>query len=380
MDFDGLSSEVNPQISGSCEMLGDGKQSVSRRSGRKVELAVRFRDPDSVQRPPRETTVNRVVIARESGFAENFAVKDEPVFSSDMPPQTSGKLYGTKCAKRVAKHGKHCRSMVALEGCTAYASEVIVIAKVAFDPRRSRHVLLDFFNGQFEQRLAEVGRKVTPRTVATAFKGSQQDCVFAALAASQAARRMQPFYPFGDLRSGVLQHLDRSAGVLILRGTAQIYPSFDRGREPVKNLFRQSAFTKRPLHAIENFPFAQQGNNIQAGGRVDHLAWTPRRGAIQAIVWVRRIPPLYAGRGGQFAQNSGVLREFLSPVWDSKHLMKAIALRQLTRRNRMKIMETTEIAPTCHSSIKLVETAEVAPTCHNNVKLVESTEVAPTCH
>jgi len=46
---------------------------------------------------------------------------------------------------------------------------------------------------------------------------------------------------------------------------------------------------------------------------------------------------------------------------------------------QMKIVETTEIAPTCHAGYKLVETAEVAPTCHN-FSLVETTEVAPTCH
>jgi len=51
-----------------------------------------------------------------------------------------------------------------------------------------------------------------------------------------------------------------------------------------------------------------------------------------------------------------------------------------TRRlAQMKIVETTEIAPTCHAGYKLVETAEVAPTCHN-FSLVETTEVAPTCH
>jgi len=51
-----------------------------------------------------------------------------------------------------------------------------------------------------------------------------------------------------------------------------------------------------------------------------------------------------------------------------------------TRRlAQMKIVETTEIAPTCHAGYKLVETAEVAPTCHN-LSLVETTEVAPTCH
>jgi hypothetical protein len=51
-----------------------------------------------------------------------------------------------------------------------------------------------------------------------------------------------------------------------------------------------------------------------------------------------------------------------------------------TRRlAQMKIVETTEIAPTCHAGYKLVETAEVAPTCHN-FRLVETTEVAPTCH
>jgi len=51
-----------------------------------------------------------------------------------------------------------------------------------------------------------------------------------------------------------------------------------------------------------------------------------------------------------------------------------------TRRlAQMKIVETTEIAPTCHAGCKLVETAEVAPTCHN-FSLVETTEVAPTCH
>jgi len=48
--------------------------------------------------------------------------------------------------------------------------------------------------------------------------------------------------------------------------------------------------------------------------------------------------------------------------------------------NIMKIVEISEVAPTCHSNFKLVETAEVSPTCHNNFKLVESTEVAPTCH
>jgi hypothetical protein len=46
----------------------------------------------------------------------------------------------------------------------------------------------------------------------------------------------------------------------------------------------------------------------------------------------------------------------------------------------MKIVEISEVAPTCHNNFKLVETAEVSPTCHNNFKLVESTEVAPTCH
>jgi hypothetical protein len=30
--------------------------------------------------------------------------------------------------------------------------------------------------------------------------------------------------------------------------------------------------------------------------------------------------------------------------------------------------------------MKILEISEIAPTCHNNVKLVESTEVAPTCH
>jgi len=44
----------------------------------------------------------------------------------------------------------------------------------------------------------------------------------------------------------------------------------------------------------------------------------------------------------------------------------------------MKIVEISEVAPTCHSNFKLVETAEVSPTCHSNFKLVESTEVAPT--
>jgi hypothetical protein len=48
--------------------------------------------------------------------------------------------------------------------------------------------------------------------------------------------------------------------------------------------------------------------------------------------------------------------------------------------NIMKIVEISEVAPTCHSNFKLVETAEVSPTCHSNFKLVESTEVAPTCH
>jgi hypothetical protein len=46
---------------------------------------------------------------------------------------------------------------------------------------------------------------------------------------------------------------------------------------------------------------------------------------------------------------------------------------------QMKIVETAEMAPTCHAGYKLVETAEVAPTCHN-FSLVETTEVAPTCH
>jgi len=45
----------------------------------------------------------------------------------------------------------------------------------------------------------------------------------------------------------------------------------------------------------------------------------------------------------------------------------------------MKIVETAELAPTCHAGCKLVETAEIAPTCHN-LSLVETTEVAPTCH
>ena len=52
----------------------------------------------------------------------------------------------------------------------------------------------------------------------------------------------------------------------------------------------------------------------------------------------------------------------------------------LQGEKRMKIVEISEVAPTCHSNVKLVETAEVAPTCHNSVRLVESTEVAPTCH
>jgi len=46
---------------------------------------------------------------------------------------------------------------------------------------------------------------------------------------------------------------------------------------------------------------------------------------------------------------------------------------------RMKIVETAEMAPTCHASYKLVETEEVAPTCHS-FSVVETTEVAPTCH
>jgi hypothetical protein len=41
----------------------------------------------------------------------------------------------------------------------------------------------------------------------------------------------------------------------------------------------------------------------------------------------------------------------------------------------MKIVETAELAPTCHAGCKLVETAEVAPTCHN-FSAVETTEVA----
>ena len=30
----------------------------------------------------------------------------------------------------------------------------------------------------------------------------------------------------------------------------------------------------------------------------------------------------------------------------------------------MKIVEITEVAPTCHANMKLVETTEVAATCH----------------
>jgi hypothetical protein len=49
------------------------------------------------------------------------------------------------------------------------------------------------------------------------------------------------------------------------------------------------------------------------------------------------------------------------------------------RLAQMKIVETAEIAPTCHAGYQLVETAEVAPTCHN-FAVVETAEVAPTCH
>jgi hypothetical protein len=45
----------------------------------------------------------------------------------------------------------------------------------------------------------------------------------------------------------------------------------------------------------------------------------------------------------------------------------------------MKIVETAELAPTCHAGCKLVETAEIVPTCHN-FSLAETTEVSPTCH
>jgi hypothetical protein len=67
----------------------------------------------------------------------------------------------------------------------------------------------------------------------------------------------------------------------------------------------------------------------------------------------------------------------LSPRERGTHLVPGW---QFTRRLvQMKIVETAEMAPTCHAGYKLVETAEVAPTCHN-FSLVETTEVAPTCH
>jgi hypothetical protein len=70
-------------------------------------------------------------------------------------------------------------------------------------------------------------------------------------------------------------------------------------------------------------------------------------------------------------------RILLSPGIRGAHLVPGW---QFTRRLvQMKIVETAEMAPTCHAGYQLVETAEVAPTCHN-FSLVETAEVAPTCH
>lgn len=83
----------------------------------------------------------------------------------------------------------------------------------------------------------------------------------------------------------------------------------------------------------------------------------------------------------RFAEKFDYLREFRSPVYARWHLDTGRKIVLGTHKeNWMKIIEISEVAPTCHSNVKLVETAEVTPTCHNNVKLVESAETAPTCH
>jgi hypothetical protein len=79
------------------------------------------------------------------------------------------------------------------------------------------------------------------------------------------------------------------------------------------------------------------------------------------------VPGPGCGSSEPFSGNGNLIKGKLFPIRKGE-------------RTSMKIVETAEVAPTCHSNFKLVETAEVAPTCHAGFKLVETAEVAPTCH
>src|SRR5581483_7345323 len=101
--------------------------------------------------------------------------------------------------------------------------------------------------------------------------------------------------------------------------------------------------TIRPLKRIFACSFESPNSSLRTDPFQSH--WNPR-------AWPQSICPTFCDTLSRFV-----------------HL--SVKPSRLQQEDVMRIVEISEVAPTCHANFKLVESAEVSATCHNDFKLVE---------